>query len=121
VDRTKKSGMGRTKTSKLLAAKRPHLLPVWDSVVAEALLGPKPTSTAWWALWQERLRGGDGDELRHKVDALIKNVPEARHLSVLRTVDIVIWMRDRGWQDAPTTLGHFATAPRVGAAEDTDT
>jgi hypothetical protein len=115
ADRKEKSGMGRTTTSKLLAVKRPHLLPVWDSVVAEALLGPKPTSTNWWDLWRVRLQAPDGDELRRQVDALLKEAPQARHLSVLRTIDVVIWMRERGWEDAPK-LVDFNDAPPVGGA-----
>jgi hypothetical protein len=115
ANRREKSGMGRTKTSKLLAAKRPLLLPVWDSVVAEALLGPMPTSANWWALWQARLQAPDGDEIRRQVGALVAEVPEARHLSVLRILDVVIWMREAGWRSAPTLSG-FRTAPGVAKA-----
>jgi hypothetical protein len=111
VDRKEKNGMGRTKTSKLLAVKRPHLLPVWDSVVAKALLGPDPTSIEWWGLWRARLLGSAGQELRTKALSLTQEVPEARHLSLLRLLDVVIWMRERGCKTVCSLRKAFETVP----------
>jgi hypothetical protein len=55
-------GMGRTKTSKLLEAKRPHSVPIYDSFVASALFDGEPTN--YWDTWHERLTGPSGDQLR---------------------------------------------------------
>jgi hypothetical protein len=104
--------MGATTTSKLLAAKRPHLVPVQDSVVTAALLGPGVRGFDWWALWRARLQGPEGEELQREARSLVDAVPEARHLSMLRTLDVVVWMRERGWRDAPALAG-FADAPPV--------
>lgn len=89
-----KTGMGRTKTSKLLAAKRPALIPVWDSVTMEYFFGSREVND--WAEWQQRLRGPEGQTLRGAVEQVREKVPAASHLSVLRTIDIVGWMRARG-------------------------
>src|SRR5947207_5328654 len=48
------NGMGRTKTSKLLAAKRPRLVPIFDSVL-EALLPPVDNH---WAAFATALSDG---------------------------------------------------------------
>jgi Family of unknown function (DUF6308) len=88
-------GIGRTITSKLLAAKRPHLLPVCDKVIRGALkIGGYEDD---WAAWQHLLIEHDQDEIA----ALRLQVPEAAELSLLRTMDAVIWMRRYGWQHPP--------------------
>jgi hypothetical protein len=88
-----KTGMGRTKTSKLLAAKRPALIPVWDSVTMKYFFGTREVND--WMAWQQRLRGPEGQRLRDAVEKVRDDVPAAAHLSVLRTIDIVGWMRAR--------------------------
>ena len=107
--------MGATTTSKLLAAKRPHLVPVQDSVVTAALLGPGAKGFNWWALWRTRLQGTEGEELRRAARSLVEDVPEARHLSVLRLLDVVIWMRERGHETVPSLVEKFAGAPSPAA------
>lgn len=63
--RWKRYGMGRTKTSKLLAAKRPALIPIYDQHVAKALFdGPDSND---WELWQRILCGSAGTDLREAV------------------------------------------------------
>jgi hypothetical protein len=86
-----KTGMGRTKTSKLLAAKRPALIPVWDSVTMEYFFGSREVND--WTAWQQRLSGPEGLKLREAVERVRDEVPVAAHLSVLRTIDIVGWMK----------------------------
>lgn len=104
--------MGATTTSKLLAAKRPHLVPVQDSVVTAALLGAGAKGFNWWALWRTRLQGPAGEELRRAACSLAEDVPEARQLFVLRVLDVVVWMRVWGWRDAPA-LADSVDAPPV--------
>ncbi|MBV9254163.1 MAG: hypothetical protein JO246_09190 [Frankiaceae bacterium] len=83
--------MGRTKTSKLLAAKRPHLLPVFDQYVGDTLLNHKSDSD--WELWRSRFEGGRGDDLRKAVQNIRDEADVPREVSTLRVLDIAIWMR----------------------------
>jgi hypothetical protein len=80
-------GVGRTIASKLLAAKRPRLFPIYDSVVGTAL---GISDENFWDMWQQLLR--EDAELRTSVDEIRAGVPAAAHLSTLRMLDIVIWM-----------------------------
>lgn len=80
-------GMGRTKTSKLLARKRPHLLPVLDTVTMKALGNPQIV----WEPLRLRLRAGLAEQLH----ALAQEAAVPDHVSVLRVLDVVLWMRHR--------------------------
>jgi hypothetical protein len=78
------SGMGVVLTSKLLACKRPHFVPIRDSIV-EGLLG-KPSE--WWAPWQTTVADG---ELRNLIEKITPdNVPP--NTSILRRLDVILWM-----------------------------
>lgn len=83
-------GTGRVRTSKLLARKRPRLLPVWDDSVARQL----GLSTTWdhWSLVRDLLRGDP------RYVELLRDVHhEARlphRVSILRTLDVLLWMSD---------------------------
>ena len=85
------TGMGRTKTSKLLARKRSGLIPIYDSVVATAL-GLKRSDNDW-TLWQSFMSGTGIGDFRFAA-----NQAGALHLSDLRVLDIVIWMKEQGWK-----------------------
>lgn len=87
----RRGGMGPTKTSKLLTTKRPHLVPVQDKVVTTTLFG-KPRVDGYWAAWRRRLAGPAGAELRASAESLRDAVPAASGLSVLRVLDIIVWM-----------------------------
>lgn len=80
----------RVATHKLLARKRPLLLPIRDRVVEQALDAANPDE--WWRPWWQTLRteGAVVAQLQ-----LIREVAEAPHLSLLRVADIVIWMKNR--------------------------
>lgn len=81
---TEVKGFGPTRVSKLLARKRPKLLPIRDSVVNE-LLGIKGLS--WW----RALSASFGHT---NITALLDNIdPGAEHEpSALRILDVAIWM-----------------------------
>lgn len=85
-ERMPANGMGPTRLSKLLAAKRPRLVPVWDSVVG-AVLGPVDT------FWDDMRAALADAELRSKVARLTAGAPE--HVSLLRRIDAVVWSRNR--------------------------
>ena len=85
-------GVGPTKNSKLLAAKRPFLFPIYDQHVAKALqLSPDD----YWQPWQEFMWSENG----HKATKIVKQMAESLdkpNLSPLRLFDIVIWMQQHG-------------------------
>jgi hypothetical protein len=84
------NGIGWVTANKLLARKRPRLLPVYDSVVKEALR-PKPGQ--FWVSLRHALLD---PTLRSSLESIRDGVPEAEHLSVLRVLDIVVWMNHLG-------------------------
>lgn len=78
--------MGATKTSKLLAAKRPSLVPVTDSVTRKAL-----DKKGTWANWRTFLQSSAWADLRPQLRTAAIEAGGA-HLSDLRIIDIIIWM-----------------------------
>lgn len=86
--RSEAIGLGPVATFKLLARKRPRLMPVRDSVLTSALHRADP----WWRPWWETLVEDLG---------LVQRLKQIRDdatadLSVLRTADVLVWMRQRG-------------------------
>lgn len=79
-------GVGYVTASKLLACKRPHLVPIRDQVV-ETLLG---SPEAWWAPWRAALT----PELIEVTETLGDD--DLSHVSVLRKLDVVLWMYGKG-------------------------
>jgi hypothetical protein len=77
------SGMGPTKTSKLLTAKRPGLVPIRDSVVSSPLkAGDK---------WREPMRHlVQDDRLQDVINAASTDVVPAG-VTVLSRIDVVFW------------------------------
>ena len=99
-----KSGLGPTKLSKLLAAKRPELFPVYDQHIASALLsGPEQSD---WDAWQDRFSGSEGATLRRECEALRDEAGLGSEVPVLRILDVVIWMERHGrdYQVAPAAV-----------------
>ncbi len=86
----------RVATYKLLARKRPHLLPIRDSAADRAL--GKPDS--WWHSWWEALT--TSADVVNRLECLRRDSGHAE-LSLLRTADIVVWMRYRPTGDAKST------------------
>jgi hypothetical protein len=89
VLRQGRDGLGPTITSKLLAAKRPRLLPIWDSFVEQATgLG----TIDYWSKFQRIL--ADDQRLVWKwlreVRSLASNLPTS--IPELRILDVLLWM-----------------------------
>lgn len=86
--------MGPAKVSKLMARKRPALVPIQDSVVVSELGAADIT---YWGMWWQamHLEVGGRRVVVDFVRALRDHVPEAADLSLLRVLDIVIWMHGR--------------------------
>ena len=81
-------GLGPTTVSKLMAAKRPALVPIRDSVVWAALGNPE----LWWSPWVEFTTGSGAGERLDQVRQIAR-LADADHLTLLRVIDVVIWMR----------------------------
>lgn len=90
------SGLGRTILSKLLAAKRPHLIPVYDKHVGATLLEDQDQDI--WELWQQRFQGEAGRELQAAAESIRTDAGIPPDVSVLRILDISIWMRVHGYR-----------------------
>jgi hypothetical protein len=76
-------GIGYVRASKLLAAKRPALVPIRDRVVETFL----DAGDAWWAPYFDLVQDPEVDE---RVQELSEVVPE--RVSFLRRVDVALWM-----------------------------
>lgn len=78
---------GITKRSKILAAKRPRMIPVLDRVV----MGTLPVSENRWISIQNVLMN---EEYRTKLEKALdyEHVPES--VSLLRRIDVVIWINN---------------------------
>ena len=89
------NGVGRVIAGKLLAAKRPELIPILDDVI-DAALGP-PLHRFWLTMhqrFQDPTFVKALSAVRQSGLNALKNPPVAP--SLLRTLDIVVWMRAYG-------------------------
>ena len=82
-------GIGPTRASKLLARKRPRLIPIWDSVVG-AETGLKNSLTQW-SEWHDALNE-DGRALATRLDNIRDQAELPYPVSQLRVMDVVLWM-----------------------------
>jgi hypothetical protein len=86
--RSGRDGIGRTRASKLLASKRPRLIPIWDSFVESAT---GLDTTDYWRKFQIVLRADDAaiwrwlKQLKHDVAAIPAEV------TPLRVLDVLLW------------------------------
>jgi hypothetical protein len=96
-------GVGRTRASKLLARKRPRLIPIVDSVIAGALhLGDET-----WRPLREGLRD---PELRQAIDAL-RPLPVSQGIGTLRLLDVLTWMSNSRSKAAVTVQIELGAPP----------
>lgn len=95
-------GAGQTIASKVIARKRLHLVPIYDSIVAEA--AGLPGSRDQWTHWFSAFHGKGGTA---GVESLqdIREKSGQDHLSLLRVLDIVVWMERRGGDNVFETVG----------------
>jgi hypothetical protein len=89
--------VGPTKASKLLARKRPRLIPIIDSVVRKSY-GLTEHNDPWaaWVALREALKDR---QLRDEIDA-IRPAGLASKASTLRLLDVAAWMRGSGYKHA---------------------
>lgn len=85
--------VGPTKASKLLARKRPALVPIYDSVISQYL---RPPPGAFWTSLAQSLAD---KERRRRIDALAPpDLPSSP--TTLRLLDVAVWMRGGGSTNA---------------------
>ena len=84
---------------KLLARKRPKLIPVYDSIVSCQYGAPKQV----WRKLDGHLRA-DGGALRAELDRVRAAADVHDQVSALRALDVVLWMRH--------VKGHWRADPR---------
>lgn len=100
-------GLNWVTAGKLLARKRPGLIPIVDQVVVRLI--PRP-SAGYWRLFRHYLRQSGSIE---KVEALRPKDLPRRSTPTLRLLDTVIWMsgsQGRGAREVRETLGLIETA-----------
>lgn len=87
--RKQRWNVGPTTASKIMARKRPKLIPIEDSIVDRVINRGSQNS---WRMWWEELRADDVLERRAEE---MRDDTGHRELSVLRTLDIVLWKHGR--------------------------
>lgn len=79
-------GVGPTIASKIMARKRPGLIPIEDSVLDRVLDRGKKNS---WEMWWEALHDG-GEKLENRAEE-IRAAVKRPDLSTLRVFDVLLW------------------------------
>ena len=101
-------GVGRTIGTKLLARKRPRLVPIYDSVVARV-------STIGDYHWEPLRQALGTDSLHDRLLDLRDRAGLGPHVSALRVLDVVTWMEGKAAGVRPTDpdelLGESLTDP----------
>ena len=85
-------GIGWVTAGKLLARKRPRLIPVYDRVVKAAL--NRNDGDEWWRPLRKLLH--ENTELVATLESLRHQVALDDRVSLLRILDVCIWMREQG-------------------------
>lgn len=110
------NGVGPVTAGKLLAAKRPRLIPVWDEHVDDALRLP---ARKFWSTMSQMFRDeGLPSLLREILEEATNNggaAPQPER-SLLRVFDIVVWMRWYGCADSEDPEVRRLRNTDIGAA-----
>ena len=88
--------VGGTTTSKLIARKRPHLVPILDSVINREL---SIVRGRFWLPLHDWLAADDRANHRH-LESLRTKAGLGPDISVLRVFDVLAWMTGKGFTDA---------------------
>ena len=85
-------GVGWVTAGKLMARKRPRLLPVYDQVVKRVL--GRPDGAGLWLPLRDLLR--DDPSVRERLGRIRSAAGIGDDISLLRVLDVVLWMRGDG-------------------------
>ncbi|MFC7247617.1 DUF6308 family protein [Catellatospora aurea] len=88
---TEQRGIGSVIAGKLLARKRPRLIPIYDAVVGCVL---SPPQHEFWTWLHQQLQT-DGGVLRDRLHKLRTDADLPEHVSAIRVLDVVAWMFHR--------------------------
>lgn len=89
-------GIGPVIASKLMARKRPRLIPIIDSVVTETL--HHPGDNQFWARLREYLRT---DDLHERLLKIGDESAAPDGTSAIRIFDVIVWMHGKKRTDSP--------------------
>lgn len=108
-------GLGATKVSKLMARKRPRLIPVYDRVIRATLTAG---TGVFWRPLHAALQADDG-ALHHRLIALRDEAGLPAEVSALRVLDVLAWMDGQGYSERllASTAGKRPDLSEVAAAE----
>lgn len=85
-------GVGETRASKIMARKRPRLIPIYDSVVGP-LMGLQGNSKGQWAAWHAAFTKDPGLSKRLAHIREVSRIEDP--ISDIRVMDIVLWMHGK--------------------------
>ncbi|WP_104168605.1 DUF6308 family protein [Arthrobacter sp. SX1312] len=90
-------GIGPTTASKIMARKRPKLVPVFDSYIGPMMGLPKNSSADQWTVWHQAFQ--EDPRLASRLDAIRLAAGAPPSASRLRIMDIVLWLhaKDQEW------------------------
>lgn len=80
-------GVGQTTASKLMARKRPGVIPIFDSVVGRVTGFPNADGT--WRAWHQAF---SGDAALTEGLRILQKSAGLERISLLRILDVVLWM-----------------------------
>lgn len=98
-------GIGATTASKIMARKRPRLIPITDTLVAN-LVG---RTGNYWLQWHTALTDGSG--LPDRLAAIRAKARIEQQPSPLRVLDIVLWMHARAADNVAVAPVASTSAP----------
>lgn len=99
-------GLGPVTTSKLMARKRPVLIPIYDSVIQRALLG---RTRRWWQpMWGEL----QNSRLVARLRSIRAGANLSEDVSLLRVLDVAVWMRNQGYKQSMHAVTPLPFLPR---------
>lgn len=94
-------GVGATTASKLMARKRPQLVPIYDSVIGP-LMGLGLSSADQWKRWHTALTDGTGLPQRLQEIRRVSEISDP--ISDIRVMDIVLWMYGKQYPRSAAVL-----------------
>lgn len=83
-------GIGWVTAGKLLARKRPRLIPVYDEVVRVAL--QRGTDGGYWLALRDLL---SDEEIRRRLTEIKNEAESASDISLIRIFDVAVWMHGK--------------------------
>ena len=88
--------IGPTIASKIMARKRPHLIPIWDEIIGQ-VIGKRSPRTQWLN-WHSHLQ--PGSPLSDRLRRIHEQSGVTQELSELRIIDAILWRhgRDLGYK-----------------------